>query len=286
MSQPVSIEAEGRTTASTSSSTGTSSSKAMTSLNSAHPEYPEETPHLNYHGLKVLDRKDGKGRGVYTSKAMARGDLLDVSPVLLLSKEEYAKPAGVNETVLRDYVFSWDRQGCMAVALGLGRFTSQREAFCKRTPRLMAPSHLLTGSMFNHSKFPNVLYKTDKSLKVTRYYLARNVAPNEELTIYYGPHVKFNEGEESEEETLDGFDALSCVAEGLSSELKLQEQRGASPASDTAKESSPPPESVHILYKDLPCLRVSNHVSLADLPLTTGVHPCLRCSYPQVFVLC
>lgn len=86
----------------------------------AVPAYPLSTPHLNVHGLQVLDKKDGKGRGVFASKAMSRGQLLEVSPVLLLSKEEYARPGGVGESVLKDYVFSWDKQGCMAVALGLG----------------------------------------------------------------------------------------------------------------------------------------------------------------------
>lgn len=232
-------------------------------------EYPEETPHLNYHGLKVIDKKDGKGRGVYATKPMSRGELIEISPVLLLSKEEYAKPGGAGETALKNYVFSWNRQGCMAIALGLGAFSLLwGKAFLfELTQELTVLS--LTGSMFNHSKFPNVLYRTDKTLKVTHYFLARDVQPNEELTIFYGPHVKFSEEEESEEETLDGFEALTCVAEGLASDIKSPDR----PPSDLAVRNGGSPteaEAFHILFKDLPCRKVSNDVSLADLPLTTG----------------
>lgn len=117
-----------------------------------------------------------------------------------------------------------------------------------------------------------MLFKVDKDLKVIHYSLARDVAPDEELSTYYGPHAKFSEEEESEEETLDGWDAISSVAGGLCEEStssigtscsksKLATEQGASPI-----EVDP----VHILYRDLPCLKVSNHVSLADLPLQTG----------------
>jgi tRNA-specific adenosine deaminase 3 len=83
--------------------------------------YPPTTPHLNIKNLCILDKQDGKGRGVYATQKMTRGTLLEVSPVLVLSKEEYARSGGVGETVLKDYVFTWERQGDMALALGLGR---------------------------------------------------------------------------------------------------------------------------------------------------------------------
>lgn len=81
----------------------------------------------------MLDKREGKGRGVYASQAMGKGQTVEVSPVLLLSKEEYARPGGAGETALKDYVFHWDQQGCMALAFGLGG-----------SPSLSAPSDRIT----------------------------------------------------------------------------------------------------------------------------------------------
>lgn len=135
-----------------------------------------------------------------------------------------------------------------------------------------------------------MIHKTDHALKAIQYTLARDVAADEELTIYYGPHARFSEEDESEEETLDGYDGINSSAppsrsaaqdnkiqEALSaaaSKLALDDQVAEHKSSKGKLDVSPPSfageEPVHILFKDLPCAKVSSCVSLADLPLTTG----------------
>lgn len=45
-------------------------------------------------------------------------------------------------------------------------------------------------SLFNHSKQPNLNYTVDHEQLVIRFRAARDIAPNEELTITYGSDSK------------------------------------------------------------------------------------------------
>ena len=87
------------------------------------PNYPDETPRHFHAGLKILNTPDAKGRGVFATENMSRGTLLEVSPVLVVPPEQYSIPgqAAVGQSVLKDYVFVWNRKGAMALALGLGK---------------------------------------------------------------------------------------------------------------------------------------------------------------------
>lgn len=87
------------------------------------PNYPDQTPRHFHSGLKICNTPDNKGRGVFTTEPISRGTLLEISPVLVVPPEQYSGPGqtGVSQTVLKDYVFVWNRRGAMAVALGLGR---------------------------------------------------------------------------------------------------------------------------------------------------------------------
>ena len=99
---------------------------------------PTSPEHLNNTGCKIK-YSDGKGRGVYgtsaptahsytvyqllvsrASKSLTAHTLLEISPALLFSAEEYE--AHGRHTVLDHYTFEW-RDGRMALALGLGAFT-------------------------------------------------------------------------------------------------------------------------------------------------------------------
>jgi hypothetical protein len=78
----------------------------------------ETTPaHLNPYGLEIRQTAYA-GRGVFASKFLERGLVVEVSPVLVLPKSEYQD--GVDRSRLKDYVFTWNKRGDMAVALGLG----------------------------------------------------------------------------------------------------------------------------------------------------------------------
>lgn len=85
--------------------------------------YPSTTPHLNPLGLEIRSSPT-TGRGVYASKALKAGTVVDISPVLVVPRREYE--AGVQDSVFKDYVFSWGKGGDQALALGLGEPKSRR----------------------------------------------------------------------------------------------------------------------------------------------------------------
>ncbi|KAI0357389.1 hypothetical protein OH77DRAFT_1422243 [Trametes cingulata] len=130
----------------------------------AGPSTPRKAPeHLNSSGLRI-EYAQGKGRGVYASREIPPQTLIEVSPVLLFSAEEYE--AHGRHTVLDHYTFKW-RDGRMALALGLG-------------------------SLFNHSQRPNVSYTIDSTTESIRYVTTRRVMPDEELCIFYGHTLWFD----------------------------------------------------------------------------------------------
>ncbi|KAJ6557398.1 cytidine deaminase-like protein, partial [Mycena vulgaris] len=146
-------------------------------------------PYLN-NSLCVIKNSQGKGRGVFAARAIASHTVVEISPVILLTKEEYETHGRF--TSLDEYTFKW-KNGSRAVALGLG-------------------------SLFNHSNFPNVSYKIDSSTDSIHYTTTRNVEPDEEMCIYYGSNHWFepagsnaarlpSDGQEND----DGLGGLSHV---------------------------------------------------------------------------
>ncbi|KAI0366606.1 hypothetical protein BV20DRAFT_1055452 [Pilatotrama ljubarskyi] len=130
----------------------------------AGPSSVRKAPeHLNSSGLRI-EYAEGKGRGVYACREIPPQTLIEVSPVLLFSAEEY--DAHGKHTVLDHYTFKW-RDGRMALALGLG-------------------------SLFNHSQRPNVSYTIDSATESIRYVTTRRVSPDEELCIFYGHQLWFD----------------------------------------------------------------------------------------------
>ncbi|KAF8073797.1 hypothetical protein FPV67DRAFT_1606053 [Lyophyllum atratum] len=103
------------------------------------------TLHLNSTGC-VIRHTDEKGRGVYASRAIPSQALIEISPVLFFSKEEYAEHGRF--TVVDNYTFKWT-DGRMALALGLG-------------------------SLFNHSAQPNVSFSLDTANESIRYTTVRD----------------------------------------------------------------------------------------------------------------
>ena len=53
------------------------------------------------------------------------------------------------------------------------------------------------GSLFNHSKQPNLDYRIDHDNLIINYFAARNVSPEEELTIFYGSDLWFEDAASS-----------------------------------------------------------------------------------------
>lgn len=106
-----------------SSSTGREGPEAGPSSKPYTSPYPSETPHLNLHNLEIRSTRKS-GRGVFTSKDLQAGTLLEVSPVLVFPADEYEKHG--RHTLLDSYTFVWrKREGGrndMALALGLGEW--------------------------------------------------------------------------------------------------------------------------------------------------------------------
>ncbi|NCI51110.1 SET domain-containing protein [Sediminibacterium roseum] len=100
---------------------------------------------------------DFRGRGVYTSEPIPKGTVIEIAPVLVLSKDERA---AVETTSLYNYIFEWDDAGGACVALGYV-------------------------SIYNHSYHSNCEYDMDYESQLITIRTVRPVAKGEELFINY-----------------------------------------------------------------------------------------------------
>ncbi|KAH9999627.1 cytidine deaminase-like protein [Russula compacta] len=188
---------------------------------------PAAPEHLNTTGCKIK-HSDGKGRGVYASKAMPAYTLLEISPALLFSAEEYE--AHGRHTVLDHYTFKW-RDGRMALALGLG-------------------------SLFNHSDSPNVSYTIDTATESIRYTTVRAVEADEELCIYYGPNLWFKPAGISDGHTCTGTElALDADADDGWGSLSAVVGAGEAPPNCVLREDRPDRNEI-LPDEDLPFTRI------------------------------
>ncbi|KAI5481377.1 Set and Cytidine deaminase-like domain containing protein [Pseudohyphozyma bogoriensis] len=136
------------------------------------PDYPPLTPLAARAPIAILSTPS-KGRGVFATESIAAGTVVEISPILLLSKEEYygggkeGDLLGVEGSMLRGYVFSW-RGGGMALALGLG-------------------------SLFNHSSQPNLSFELQPQTHTIQFKAFRTIAAGEELSIFYGHRASFDD---------------------------------------------------------------------------------------------
>ncbi|KAG9016298.1 hypothetical protein FRB90_003378 [Tulasnella sp. 427] len=123
---------------------------------------PDEIEHLNPFGL-VIRQTETKGRGVFATQSIPSGTIVDISPVILFPKENYATYA--KQTIVDDYAFVWG-DGNMALALGLG-------------------------SMMNHDENPNVSHSIVRETKCIKFITMKPVQTGDELCIYYGSKLWF-----------------------------------------------------------------------------------------------
>lgn len=93
------------------------------------------------------------GRALFASKNIAKGTIIERSPIIILN-DEYVK-----DTPLSLYVYEW-REHC-ALALGMG-------------------------SLFNHSNRPNIDYYEDFEHNVLVFEANRNIKIGSQLFINYG----------------------------------------------------------------------------------------------------
>lgn len=106
----------------------------------------------------TVEEFEGKGRGVVATRRIARGDLVERVPVVVVPASQFA---AVSATVLDGYVYDWGASGEeLAVALG-------------------------HGSLYNHSFEPNVVYVKHLDARLLEYRALRDVEAGEELLINY-----------------------------------------------------------------------------------------------------
>lgn len=103
-----------------------------------------------------VKRVKGKGRGVFARRFIAKGEIIERVPVLILSAREFDEH--VSRTILDDYCFLWEG-GKIALTLGYG-------------------------SLYNHSYQPNA--RSDIVDAHTQLFTAiRSIDRAEEITVNY-----------------------------------------------------------------------------------------------------
>ena len=96
------------------------------------------------------------GKGVFAITDIQRDELIEVCPVLLLSKQDTKE---IDKTRLYNYYFSWKEGGC-AISLGYG-------------------------SLYNHSYEPNARYEKDFLNSRILFKSIRPIRKGEEITVNY-----------------------------------------------------------------------------------------------------
>ena len=98
------------------------------------------------------------GRGVFTSTKIDQGELIEVSPVLVLHKGDRSH---LDNTALYNYYFIWgENDETCGIALGYG-------------------------SLYNHSYSPNAEYEPDYQANQLSFYAFKNIDAGSEITVNY-----------------------------------------------------------------------------------------------------
>lgn len=110
------------------------------------------------HSERICVKKvKGKGRGVFARAAIARGEIIERVPILLVPVDSMV--GGMKNPTLLRYFFVWDDDH-VAVTLGYG-------------------------SIYNHSYTPNARYLHAKGTQTMVYRALRDIEAGEEITINY-----------------------------------------------------------------------------------------------------
>ena len=110
------------------------------------------------HSALYIDKSIDKGKGVFTQENIPAKTLLEISPVIVMSKEERIL---LDQTLLHDYIFEWG---------------ANKDLCC------MALGYV---AMYNHSYTSNCEYEMDFEKAVILIKSIRFINAGEELFINY-----------------------------------------------------------------------------------------------------
>lgn len=97
------------------------------------------------------------GRGVFADQSYKPSELIEVCPIILLSKNDRRI---IDKTLLYNYYYSWDKSQA-AIALG-------------------------KGSLYNHSYHPNAKYRKMFGKQKIEIVAIKTINSGDEITINYG----------------------------------------------------------------------------------------------------
>ncbi len=110
------------------------------------------------HSSLYIDITEKKGKAVFTNEGIAAGEIIEVSPVIVMRKEDRLH---LDQTLLHDYIFEWgETKAQCAMALGF------------------IP-------IYNHSYYSNCEYFMDFEDETIFVKTVRAIEKGEELTINY-----------------------------------------------------------------------------------------------------
>src|SRR5436305_15310800 len=106
----------------------------------------------------VIESSPKRGRGVFTSKNISKGTVIEVSPVIVLSEKERKT---IEKTLLFHYVFEWGNDKKKA-AMALGYI-----------------------SLYNHSYHANCEYEMEFGKKIITIKTIKNINKRKEIFSNY-----------------------------------------------------------------------------------------------------
>lgn len=101
---------------------------------------------------------ENKGNGAFAKAAIPAGTSIEISPVIVMTKEERVH---LDKTLLHDYIFEWN---------------PEQEQCC------MAQGYI---SVYNHSESANCEYFMNYEAETMEIKTVRPIDANEELTVNY-----------------------------------------------------------------------------------------------------
>ena len=134
-----------------------------------------------------------KGRGVFATCKIPAGVVIDISPVLILPTHES------EGTLLAHYTYTWPAEGDVIIPNDQKSLLSSFSKSASGAKVARQALALGLGSMFNHTRRPNIGWERDIPRQTIRYYTLRDVEEGEELCISYGPKLWFDDADGPEE---------------------------------------------------------------------------------------